>query len=515
MGKRTRSTVAAVATVAAPVNQVAPEIRTPAQAHANLIADMKVWYPDDASDAELIGYCAEAFTMFALDRGYNPRCAAELDAYQNSREEFAEYLKANPAPGAERIATAIASALDIVSDKTPAPVATLATSPDVEKVKAEQEAQKAAALETRKREDALADEALAKIESAIVSMESGILTHSLAAGAEMHRYILHFLAAAPERKRENALINLGSRLAKTSSVVVNASYVNATIRAYYAYELLGGAALNLPYGAWRNAYSQLIRVEEEGTTKERYSLLEGMDKDEATEFVKTKAETLTSADEHIKAKDNFLAAYHVSRKEKVRRMNEEAAKLAQEKRDAAKLAKEEAEKIAREKALAEKALADEKDAEKRAQLTAAVQIQEEAKRQADASAIAANNEAVIAESQKKRSDKETKEADRLAEAARIKTLSKDEQRALREANRPDSRAGENLIRTIDKDASPKDVAELIFQTTIENSKPTSVLEHYLLRCKSSGEFDAKAKRAINAFFTAMNEAPVRAGNANN
>lgn len=53
-------------------------------------------YPDYAHDADFVNDIGEMVAAFNASEGRDPRSAAELDAYADSAEKYAEFLKANP-----------------------------------------------------------------------------------------------------------------------------------------------------------------------------------------------------------------------------------------------------------------------------------------------------------------------------------------------------------------------------------------------------------------------------------
>lgn len=383
-----------------PAQEAATNPPAPTAADRELAAQLYAGDPEISGDAELLGYAAEQVAIFRVQEGRLPRSAAELDAWSNSLEEYAAFLKANPVP----------AAAEQTAQQTQQAQADAEEAEQEAREEAEQ-TRKAAVLAFRKGEKAY---------------RNGLLE----AGRLASLYVQQRLALGD--KRAAAVQTLEGELAKYSSTAVDA---NRLIACWEAYALLAvdtglataaegkkaAPADSVPYGHYRDAWSRLVQRAAKDTPEEHWVLLPGLEADCLAAYAKAVQDGLSKAAVEEMAR-TLVTHAEAAAAEKARQAKAEAEAKAKAAEAAAAKQRQE---LAQQKAAADQAAKEAADAEKagqtaeqKAQLTANMeQARQEllAKQQATIAAEAAEAAAKAEQARKEREAKEA--ADKAAAAA--------------------------------------------------------------------------------------------------
>lgn len=465
---------------------------TTTTATPNHLALATTWYAgtEIGSDPETLGYAADAIGEFAKHEGRMPREAAEVDAWSNSTEEYAEYLAAHP----------VAKQADDMEQDPTAVAAELAARQEEARAKAEEAV------------DAVRESVVTAVKAMVKSLRHGeraLCRGYIDAGMYAHQVVQGKLKLGDKRAVAVQLVE--GQLALYASDTVDA---NRLIRCWAAYDLLVAKqglekeAANVPYGVYRDAWGLLVERTNKDTAEESYvllpgveqmcldhfkrSTLDGLSKQACIDWAKvcqrealvviakakalaeeqTKAARIKADQEAAEARKatQAAAAAKQAAQEAAEQANAEAAEAEQEVVAAAKTG--DAEAVA-----AAKLESDRLALEAKAKQDLAVQ----ARRVADEKAKADEKARLEAELTAKQADRAKAEALVASErqaTAEAKRLELERKAAEREANKGSRTAkakpaGENLVPT-PKDASPKDVAEWMAKCMLANGNPDAV-----------------------------------------
>ena len=334
-------------------------------------------------EQELTVYQAEFAVEFHTTNGYRPRCAAELDAYCNSSDEWAAYQLANPAPKPGQGEQPLTQA------QTDGAMAQLLAK------QAEQHAALAAqALDAQK----AADQTLDSLVKAYRKGEAAYSLGLLQTGELCLEYIVH--KAHLGHSRKSAVQTIEGRLAQYASEAVD---VSRMVRTWAAYALLGDAsgynqptpnakgelkgrplADEVPYGHYRMGWSLLIQSAHQGTAEEHYILTPSTATD-AIALYKQATDSRMGRDDVV-AKCQALVRAGLARDKQATAAADLAQKQATDKaNEEARLARVNRQRELDEEARLIKLARDAKDAAARdaanAQLASQTQAREEAQRE--------------------------------------------------------------------------------------------------------------------------------------
>lgn len=373
-------------------------------------------------------------------------------------------------------------------------------------------ADKAAEAEEQAREEA---EATAKaVVPAYRKGETAYRAGLLEAGRLADNYLHQRMTLGD--KRAAGVQRLEGLLAAWSSSAVD---VNRLIGTFHAYHLLaeepGVKADAVPYGHYRDGWSQLVQRTQKDTPHEQWALLPGAEEDCKATFARCVQDGL-SKEAVLEQAKSVVRKYADVQAAATKAAEAEAARIAAEKAEAERKARAEA-------VQAEQAAQDAKAAVDEAQDADKPRLAEQAEkaladlRAKQQAAIVATEEKAQAERVKARQEAEAKaaeEAQRRAAERAAKAAQTAAERAAAKANRikaggdkPKATMAHNLLASA-KQGTAKDVAGMAAELVTGSEAPDDVLTELLAMLKASAELSAKAKRACDAALVILRRSPV-------
>jgi hypothetical protein len=356
-----------------------------------------------------------------------------------------------------------------------------------------------AAEEAARQEEAARKEADSTFKATVKAFRQGEKSYRaglLEAGRLADLYVHQRMALGD--KRAPAIQALEGELAKHSSSTVK---VDELIRSYHAFRLLaeepGIKADLVPYGHYRDCWSQLIERHGKDSKDETWNLLPGLETECKALFATATADNL-SRDAVKDAVKTLLRTYADRQAEEARKAKEAAEAEARAKAEEKAKAQEEAMNAAKAHADAKEAAETAKEEEKAA-LTEAMRKTEEAMRQKAQEAIAAQAAADRAARDKARAEAAAREAEKAKAKAEAKARKAEERKA--------QRSQEPARNVLPEKADPSGLAGMIAEAITDNDTPDDVFALVLRRLKDSKELSRQSVRAIDAALVVLARKP--------
>lgn len=311
---------------------------------------------------------------------------------------------------------------------------------------------------------------LNKLEKAYKRGSDDFRKANLEAGKLAHEYVI--LRISEGETRNVAIKIIEGRLLEVCCESIDA---NKLIAAYHANLLLGDEKVKAPLGNILNCWTQLVQRTRKDTAEESWEVLPGFE-DMAMEAYKTATDNRLSRESCSGKVKAIMALYTSAQKAKA---DKEAAD--------AKAIQLEADKLAADQEDAEKLAADTLAAAQKGMSTASVEQAKQELLDAQRETIRVNEEKALADSKAEKTERERKDSDRAFESARIK-LESDNRKREEKADKTDKKAKKptvpadeqrvSLANLIDcgKNATVKDLAEIIVKTIMAHSDPLAVMD---------------------------------------
>lgn len=308
--------------------------------------------------------------------------------------------------------------------------------------------------------------------------------------------------------RSAAVTTLAGEFARYASSAVTSASVNTLIGTYHASRLLSvgmDKVPEIPYGHYREAYSQLVDRYQLDDKSEEWRLLPGYEEHCRLLFADC-CQNALSRDGVLNRVKGLLSEYAAFRKgetERAKAAAEAQAKAADAVADAAKLAT-----IRQHEAVAnaESAVATATDAETKAKLTAVAEAErtallekQKAEREATAKAEQQARDKAKAEREAAEAAKAKERADKAAEKAAQKAAGKTDPKPATVATEPRASNPQAQLLLSAKEATAKDWAETCWTLLAEHAEPEDALEALVLLARNSGKLSTTGKKACDAF----------------